>query len=129
MGDVYGAFGGKGLGAFTDIGQLTMFADYRVPVVLKVLGILSYSDALESCIQDQREVPAGSDPECEIRAATIVAVEHIRQRLAERLQKSGSLSSDPADVLAIHIDWQLWEAGERSRAVHPPHHRTRTIYY
>jgi len=29
--DVYGAFGGVGLGAFADIGALTMFADYRVP--------------------------------------------------------------------------------------------------
>ncbi len=29
VGDVYGAYGGKGLGAFWDVDQLTMFADYR----------------------------------------------------------------------------------------------------
>ncbi len=27
--DVYGAFGGRGLGTFHDIEHLTMFADYR----------------------------------------------------------------------------------------------------
>lgn len=30
VGDVYGALQGKGLGAFNDIHELTMFADYRV---------------------------------------------------------------------------------------------------
>ena len=37
---------GKGLGAFHDIGELTMFADYRVPVVLRQLDILQYSPEL-----------------------------------------------------------------------------------
>ena len=39
---------GKGLGEFHDIHKLTMFADYRVPVVLRQLGILEYSQALAS---------------------------------------------------------------------------------
>ncbi len=30
---------------------------------------------------------------------------------------------------AIQLDWWLWEVGERERHRHPPHHRTRTIYY
>lgn len=30
VGDVFGALQGKGLGAFHDIQELTMFADYRV---------------------------------------------------------------------------------------------------
>jgi hypothetical protein len=34
IGDLYGRFEGKGLGAFYDIDQLTMFPDYRVPQVL-----------------------------------------------------------------------------------------------
>jgi hypothetical protein len=47
VGDVYGAFGGKGLGCFHDIDQLTMFADYRVPVVLRLMGLLHYSPELQ----------------------------------------------------------------------------------
>ena len=31
---------GKGLGAFSDLARLTMFADYRVPQVLRHIGIL-----------------------------------------------------------------------------------------
>jgi hypothetical protein len=30
VGDVHGALGGQGLGEFTDMEHLTMFADYRV---------------------------------------------------------------------------------------------------
>ena len=44
--DVWGAFSGAGLGAFSDIGRLTTFADYRVPVVLRQLGVLQYADDL-----------------------------------------------------------------------------------
>lgn len=48
VGDVWGAFGGKGLGDFGDISCLTMFADYRVPVTLKDLGILVYTADVEA---------------------------------------------------------------------------------
>jgi hypothetical protein len=44
--DVWGAFGGRGLGAFVDVDALTCFADYRVPVVLRELGVLRYSERL-----------------------------------------------------------------------------------
>lgn len=43
--DVFGAFQGKGLGRFHDMEELTMFADYRVPVVLEKLGGILYLDA------------------------------------------------------------------------------------
>lgn len=49
--DVYGAFGGRGLGSFRDIDQLTMFADYRVPVVLRKYHVLEYSAALQSQVR------------------------------------------------------------------------------
>ena len=42
---------GKGLGDFHDIDRLTMFADYRVPVVLRELGVLKYSKELDAKVQ------------------------------------------------------------------------------
>jgi hypothetical protein len=39
---------GRGLGSFHDIHKLTMFADYRVPVVLRELGVLKYDEDLGS---------------------------------------------------------------------------------
>ena len=59
-GDVWGAFQGQGLGAFDDIAKLTMFADYRVPVVLKHMGILRYSDVLQAKVDAQEVLPAGA---------------------------------------------------------------------
>ena len=38
--DLWNHFGGTGPGAFHDIGELTMFPDYRVPQVLFSLGVL-----------------------------------------------------------------------------------------
>lgn len=59
-GDVWGAFQGRGLGAFDDIARLTMFADYRVPLVLQRMGILRYSDALQAAVDAQEVLPAGA---------------------------------------------------------------------
>lgn len=51
MGDVFGALQGRGLGAFSDIEELTMFADYRVPVVLRVMSILKFSPELTAKVR------------------------------------------------------------------------------
>lgn len=52
VGDIWGAYHGKGLGEFNDINKLTMFADYRVPTVLKQLGLMSYSESLEEKVRN-----------------------------------------------------------------------------
>ena len=49
--DVWGAFGGQGAGAFSDIGALTMFADYRVPAQLRTMDLLEYSPGLASRVR------------------------------------------------------------------------------
>lgn len=125
VGDVYGAYGGKGLGAFWDVDQLTMFADYRVPVVLRTLGILTYSKELEDKITRLEEISPGSEEELEIRGCSVEAVERMREAIAAKFRGT------PGAQLphAIQLDWWLWEVGERERHRHPPHHRTRTIYY
>ncbi|GFR50471.1 hypothetical protein Agub_g12522, partial [Astrephomene gubernaculifera] len=125
VGDVYGAFEGRGLGAFRDIDQLTMFADYRVPVVLRTLGILSYSRQLEDKILRREQLPAGGEEEVEIRACTVVAVERLREGLADKFRDTPGAQVPHA----IQLDWWLWEEGERQRKQHPPHHRTLTIFY
>ena len=44
--DIWACFEGKGIGEFTDIDSITMFADYRVPQILVHLGAMRYSDKL-----------------------------------------------------------------------------------
>jgi len=122
VGDVWGAFQGEGIGHFQDIcSSLTMFADYRVPVVLRELGILKYSEELVNAIRAEKIIMPNSEQEIEIRACTVEAVERIKDRLAVR---------DGLVVSSVVIDWMLWELGEKKRySSHEPHHRTLTIFY
>lgn len=117
--DLAGTFEGRGLGAFDDLDQLTAFADYKVPQVLRRLGILDYHPVLAERIARRESLPAGSDEEIEIRAATVWGVEELRRALAER----GRTMS------ASEIDWLLWQAGQQLPAGTEPYHRTLTIFY
>ena len=75
VGDVWGALQGQGLGHFHDINELTMFPDYRVPQVLRCLGIIKYSTVLEKKVNDLEEIAPLSTEELEIRAACVHSVE------------------------------------------------------
>ncbi len=116
--DLYGIFGGKSWGAFTDINQLTAFADYKVPQVLRHLGVLEYEPALAERIDNQELLEAGSEEETEIRAATIWACELLRREMLHQ----------DHPITAAEIDLRLWLLGQQSSEMRP-YHRTRTIYY
>lgn len=76
--DLWGAFKGQGYGEFSDIGSITIFADYIVPAVLRQLGVLRYSEALASIIEANSEIGSGTEEEVELRACSIYAVEKMR---------------------------------------------------
>ncbi len=117
--DLAGALEGTALGAFHDADQLTAFADYKVPQVLRQFGVLSYAPSLVDRLQRRELILAGSRTEIEIRAGTVWACELIRQALAER-----GLS-----LPATAIDWLLWNAGQDLPPGSEPYHRTVTIFY
>ena len=73
--DVHAAFAGEGWGRFDDIGELTAFADYKLPQVLRELGLISYHPDLANQVDQRRHLAAGSEEEIEIRAMTVWAVE------------------------------------------------------
>ena len=117
--DLYGAFQGKDSGHFIDMDKLTAFADYKLPQLLRHLGILCY-DRVPAQKVDQRVcLESGSAEEVEIRANTIWTVELIRQEL-ERAGKC---------LRAFEIDWILWNMGQRAEFKVKPYHRTVTIFY
>ncbi|KAG1691057.1 hypothetical protein DVH05_027338 [Phytophthora capsici] len=121
VGDVWAAYGRRtaGIASFHDIGKLTMFADYRVPQVLRPEGVMVYSAELANLVDSKTEIPAGSEMELEIRAATIQAVEQIHQQMAHRGHH----------LQVIELDWLLWQIGEDNKQDLLPHHRTWSIYY
>lgn len=116
--DLHGAGSGRGWGDLARLHELTAFADYKLPQILRHQGILRYAPALADRVDNQVPLPAGSAEEVEIRAATIHAVELLRQELAGR----------GLDLPAYRIDWLLWSASQDSGQMRP-YHRTRTIYY
>ncbi|MDB5100217.1 MAG: hypothetical protein JWM80_4638, partial [Cyanobacteria bacterium RYN_339] len=117
--DIWGAFNHEGLGRFDDIGQLTAFADYKVPQVLERLGLLVYHPDLVQKLVDGVELPHGSEAEIELRAATIAGVERLKLAIAAH---GRSLS-------AIEVDWILWEMGLTPAPTDKPYHLTRTTAY
>lgn len=117
--DLATAFQGAGIGALAHRDELTAFADYKLPQLLRTHGALIYADALAARVDAMLPIAAGSEEEVEIRAATVWAVEVLRRRLAEH-----GIARD-----ASVIDYRLWLESQHSMAATRPYHRTRTIYY
>ena len=109
---------GAGLAEFADLDALTCFPDYKLPQVLRHFGALEYSPALAGRIDGWQELRPGEPAEVEIRAATVVAVERLRQELEEGGRR----------LRAFEVDWMLWEVSQTLYPVRP-HHRVRTIFY
>jgi hypothetical protein len=117
--DLHTAFAGRDWGAFDDLSQLTAFADYKVPQLLRRYGILGYSTELAERVDLRLPIPAGSLEEIEIRSATIWGVEWLRREL------DGRGMSRPSSA----IDYRLWSDSQGEAPDDRPYHRTRTIYY
>ncbi|KAG8950547.1 hypothetical protein FRC04_007366 [Tulasnella sp. 424] len=116
------------------IGQLTMFADYRVPQILYTLGIIDYAPEILAQLKSGQLLPYGSESEVAIRAASILAVERVKEAIVD----IRGINANSEEVTSVLIDFFLWdlakdvEAGDvilgESRKI-PPVHRTRSIWY
>ncbi|KAF9013304.1 hypothetical protein BDQ17DRAFT_1343164 [Cyathus striatus] len=124
------------------IHQLTMFADYRVPQILHHLRIISYPATLVKKLKSGSPLLSGSKEEVSLRAASIIAVERVREEIIRLMQLEGDEkgASGPGAVSSVLIDFYLWdlakkiESGEEKvegieTAVMVPIHRTRSIWY
>jgi hypothetical protein len=117
--DLHGALTGEGCGEFHDMGELTAFADYKLPQVLRHIGILEYAKPLAENVDQRTLLEPGSQEEVEIRANTIWAVELIQKELRERGR----------NLMAFEIDWLLWSLGQEDRFREKPYHRTISVFY
>ncbi len=116
--DISNAFAGKQWGTFTDLHKLTIFADYKLPQILRHYGILTYHPALAMRIDNQELLEQGSEEEVEIRAATIWACELLRRAM----QRQG-FSMNASD-----IDSKLWSLSQNTEHMRP-YHRVYTQFY
>lgn len=117
--DIHGIFGGQRWGNLTGLDQLTIFADYKLPQLLRREGVLIYAPDLAERIDRMELLPEGSREEVEIRAATVWAGELLRRALRVR----------GIQARATEIDYRLWVLSQTKSPDDRPYHRTRTIYY
>jgi hypothetical protein len=108
-----------GVRVLDDAHLATAFADYIVPVALRVMGIMSVSRPLRDAIDAGREVPRDSAEEVELRALSIYAVARLTDEINARRPAS-------AQLVTPQVDYRLWKA---YHATHHPHHLTRTVMY
>ena len=64
-----------------DQSELTMFADYRVPQILRHRGIFVYSEELAAAVDSEKEMAYSSEFEVELRAATVDTVGQIFKKV------------------------------------------------
>jgi len=99
--------------------KMTAFADYIVPVALRLMGMTSYSPALEKAINTYQLIPRDSTQEIEIRAHCLYAT----ALLTDEINK---LRPPERQVIIPQIDARLWT---HYHTTDWPHHLTRTIMY
>jgi hypothetical protein len=102
-----------------DPDKMTAFADYIVPVALRLLGITSYSKELEAAINTHQLIPRDSRQEIEIRAHCLYAT----ALLTEEINK---VRAPGEQVIIPQIDARLWT---HYHTTSWPHHLTQTIMY
>ncbi|EDW01080.1 queuosine salvage protein [Drosophila grimshawi] len=130
VGDLWSCYRGEGLGHFSDIEKVTMFADYRVPQVLVHFGSLEYSSELMELLKQDTILQNGDAREVEIRGASIYIIEQVKDRVLEILKQKHP-DVDARNVNSILIDQYLWDY-RREHATeleYIPFHKVLSIYY
>ena len=119
VGDLSGGLAGSPLAEFHDLDKLTAFADYKVPQILRDMGVLVYDDDLAGIVDSRTRIAPGSRMEVEIRAGTIIACDQLVSALHERGK----------EITAAELDWQLWSLSQSLGVQSRPYHLTETIFY
>ena len=116
---VYSTLHASGKFRLDDPQKMTAFADYIVPVALRLHGITSYSERLEATINAHQLIPRDFRWEVEIRAHCIYAT----ALLTEEINK---LRPANLQVIIPQIDARFWTHFHTTTW---PHHLTQTIMY
>jgi len=116
---IYSGLGPQGAFHLEDPQKMTAFADYIVPVGLRLMGMTSYSPELEHAINSFQMIPRDSRQEIEIRAHCLYAT----ALLADEINKIRPVDRQ---IIIPQVDARLWT---HYHTTDWPHHLTRTIMY
>jgi hypothetical protein len=109
----------RGAWKLEDADNLTAFADYIVPVGLRVMNIFEYTPELEKQINGLVEVKRDSEAEVELRASSIYVIAKLTEEINKRRP-----GMEP--LLQPQVDFRFWKT---YHATHWPHHLTKTVMY
>ena len=109
----------RGAWKLEDADNLTAFADYIVPVGLRVMNIFEYTPELEKQINSLVEVKRDSEAEIELRASSIYVIAKLTEEINKRRP-----GMEP--LLQPQVDFRFWKT---YHATHWPHHLTKTVMY
>lgn len=99
-----------------DYSHLVGCADYKIPQVMRALGILEYNETLANMLDQKQEIEKHSEYEVEIRANMLMAIHIMEEKLNH-------------EINAIDINDYIWGQGRNKALVLKPYHLTRTINY
>lgn len=99
-----------------DYSNLIGCADYKIPQVMRGLGILEYSDELEEIVDNKKEIEENSEYEIEIRANMLVVIDKIKEKLNNK-------------VCSIDINDYVWSQAKNKDIKLKPYHLTRCTNY
>ncbi len=105
--------------AVADLDRMTAFADYIVPVALRLMGVMAYAADLEAAINRGDHIPRDSAEEVEIRAHTLYATALLTDAI-------NRIRPPEMALIVPQLDFRLWKS---YHATFWPHHLTRTIMY
>ena len=94
-------------------------ADYKIPQVLRHLGILEYNEELAQIVDSKQQLKHDSEMEIEVRANMLYALELIKNKLHQK----------GIEMNSTQIDNILWLLSKNKEFKAKPYHLTRTIYY
>lgn len=119
LSDFYFHFEGKGYGAIKNVDLLPGCADYKIPMLMRRLGILEYRPQLAQKVDHRIELKSGSAEEVEIRANMLWAIQLMMRRLRKRI----------TGINPFVIDGSLWLQSQEKHPNDKPYHLTETINY
>lgn len=99
-----------------DYSNLLGCADYKIPQVMRCLGMLEFNEILISKVDSLTEIPYGDEMEVEIRANNLVVIDYIYNKLNGKVSR-------------MDINDYIWLLGQDKSKMVKPYHRTKTIYY
>ena len=76
-------------------------------------------------VDSETEMAYSSEYEVELRAATITTVD----KILTKVQQDDSEQLKSQLTCAFHVDFTLWQLGEKCLSEMLPHHKVLSIYY